>query len=290
MLHSGIVFIAGCSHSGSTLLELLLSGHTNCAGIGEAYQLLRPIDKLQAIFRMRPQRAVCACDKSIEDCEFWGDIYRDLISNNALTKDEKYAQFHLRAQNLLGPKQYVIDSSKSLEALQYVHGNSGPSLRVLHVLRDVRGYSTSLHSAIHRLGENQLAYVMRSQGIKGAIKLLGHSSFRNFRRWYQTNRAIDTYLQSHAISTIRVSYEELCFSPAHVISAICAFLELEYEPTMLALDSPTCHNLFGNRMKTQRGKRHRIRYDDNWLRDDSWLLPSLLCRRIMRYNRQIRST
>lgn len=61
---------------------------------------------------------------------------------------------------------------------------------------------------------------------------------------------------------LRVRYEDLATRPEREVKRICAFLGMDYQPTMLDFCSVTHHVVNGNRMRAQ--KDSRIRLDCGW--------------------------
>src|SRR6185295_954940 len=65
-----VVFIASLSHSGSTLLDLMLNAHPGVASVGELKQLGRFARMEKANRRLR-----CTCGAAtLLTCEFWGRV------------------------------------------------------------------------------------------------------------------------------------------------------------------------------------------------------------------------
>ena len=52
-----VVFISSLSHSGSTLLDLILGGHSRFVGLGEIRQVL----DLESLEREKIGKVVCSC-------------------------------------------------------------------------------------------------------------------------------------------------------------------------------------------------------------------------------------
>ncbi|HEV2125986.1 MAG TPA: hypothetical protein VGW38_24790 [Chloroflexota bacterium] len=62
---SRLVLVAGLTHSGSTVLDLLLGSHPRLVGMGEVMPLLRPGNPMLD----EPDR-VCSCGEPLESCPF----------------------------------------------------------------------------------------------------------------------------------------------------------------------------------------------------------------------------
>src|SRR5262245_43457673 len=116
-----IIFIASLSHSGSTLLDLMLNAHPQVASAGELKQLSRC-----ARFERRGRRHRCTCGaKSLWDCTFWsrvscltkqatGQTIGELNVEN-YNDVEGFQRDNLVLFNaiaLAAGKDYVVDSSK----------------------------------------------------------------------------------------------------------------------------------------------------------------------------------
>ena len=64
-----VIFIASLSHSGSTLLDLMLNAHPELVSVGELKQLSR-----FARFS-KPKQPRCTCGTlSLWDCDFWKSV------------------------------------------------------------------------------------------------------------------------------------------------------------------------------------------------------------------------
>ena len=115
-----IIYIASLGHSGSTLLDLLISGHPDVVSIGEAKNL-----------NPRTSPTIdCACPaKRLRDCPFWKRVdarlqrraslrFRDLdlASADAATFLAHNVAFFGAVSELTG-RRIIVDSSKSSSRL-----------------------------------------------------------------------------------------------------------------------------------------------------------------------------
>lgn len=62
-----LLFIIGEGHSGSTILDTILSSHSQIFGVGEVYALARTVKTGE----------LCCCGEPVESCEFWSKIRFD---------------------------------------------------------------------------------------------------------------------------------------------------------------------------------------------------------------------
>jgi hypothetical protein len=116
-----VIYIAGMSHSGSTLLSLMLNAHPEIISVGELIDLSR---------RLQPRKdgsyAPCPCGApSLWKCDFWsrvssvvqekeGKSLAELDVRNYSERDQsRAANFSIfRAISEVVGKRFVVDSSK----------------------------------------------------------------------------------------------------------------------------------------------------------------------------------
>ena len=260
-----VVFIASLLHSGSTVLNLLLGGHPRFVGLGEIAHVLRPGPK--GVERAR--RLLCSCTATMDNCIFWGPVAAELRSNDQLGVQDRYRLVLDTCKQVFGGDRTPVDSSKYLRSLQAIRRNPHVTdLKVLFVIKDVRAFTVS------RLD--------RAKGKAGQWK--HRIPAYHFLSWYLRNKRIKTFLRQENIAHLQIGYEELCFSPNHMIQEICTFLGEPPDLSMLSLQDSCSHIIRGNRMRLQPEKRQGILYDHRWLYRREWLLCALLFPPIMRFN------
>lgn len=275
-----IAFIASLGHSGSTMLELMLCGHGQCLGIGEAYQVA---DGTTGRLSEVHERS-CACGDMITACPFWSRVVDDLRARAPFAPGDAYRAILERARSQYPTKTALVDSAKVLPAVELWRKLPGLDVRIVHLVRDVRAYAVSMARA-HRKGEGgSAAGTIWRQGVRGLYRSAQRTRWSYFLDWYQTNRRIERYAAEHGLPILQVRYEELCFEPEATMLRVAGFLGLDFEAAMTGMTAPDCHNIFGNRMKTQASAREKVRYDFGWLSERTWVLPSLLLSHVMDYN------
>jgi hypothetical protein len=259
-----LVYIASLSHSGSTLLDLILGGNSRFIGLGEIARVLEPgsggLEKTRQVY--------CSCGVGMQDCIFWSKVGDELEICNELSLDEKYRIVFEVFNSVFGPDHIPVDSSKYIPPLKTLREHHNLDLWVLYVIKDVRGYVISQIDDAKR--ENF-----------GFIKKIPYYQFRS---WYRDNKYIKGYICGNNIRYFQLGYEELCMDPDRMISMICDFLGEEPTESMLALMDSGSHVIRGNRMRSQPDKRQRISYDNRWFCRKEWILPSIVFSRIMEYN------
>lgn len=89
-----VVFIGGSSHSGSTMLDLMLSNHPECFSAGEVQSLFRPL---------KPHHIDPICGCGVKGCNVWKDIHAKGEKNLYENIFSKYPEIDT-----------IVDSSKSI--------------------------------------------------------------------------------------------------------------------------------------------------------------------------------
>lgn len=121
-----IVYILGAGHCGSTLLDMLLNGHSRIQGLGEAGRKTNPPSLLQMI--------------GIR------------LGTNKNPRQVHYAANHLKYISCIGRitgKDVLVDSSKFWQRLLLLSAAS-PHLKVIHLVRDGRAVLHSYDKKYHR--------------------------------------------------------------------------------------------------------------------------------------------
>lgn len=260
-------------HSGSTLLDIILGGHSNIVGLGEVGSVLsRNEDGLEKLYRSK-----CSCGKRGQQCEFWGSVLKELEIYNDIYLDQKYKIVLDAFRKIFGANFVFVDSSKSRRYLHALLKQENLNVSVLHIMKDVRSFTISAIDNANRKLE-------RNQKVDKYGKWYAKSSFYHYLRWYQFNKEIVRYLNKNNIRSKTVSYENLCFHAEENVKHICNFIQQPYQIEMLNPLNSHSHVITGNRMRFQVEKRKGISYDNRWFGRKEWLLPSILLPHIMRFN------
>lgn len=258
-----MIFIAGEGHSGSTLLDMLLSSGGKAVSLGQ----------IMSVVNRQGDRIIqgqCSCGQSAADCPLWGPVLSKFVElGNSASLQEKYSIVFDQVAALYGPKMHVIDSSKFIGSLLKIESFADFEIAPIQVIKDVRSFSVS----------------MVDKAIKRHGKAPAFEPERLFLNWYRHNRKIDRHLKaSDKYTDFRVVYEELVFMLESSISSINEYLGDSYIDLNGAFNS---HVISGNRMKNKIGTPKDIRYDFRWLARSEWLRPYVLMPFVSRYNSQI---
>jgi hypothetical protein len=262
-----LVFIAGLGHSGSTVLDMMVGGHPQFIGLGEVKQVLQG-DRLH---RDRLQREICTCGRKMPECEFWGEVLQRIRSTRGEDYVERYRMLLEVFDEVFAPDIIPVDSSKSMPYLRMLARIPDLDVKVLYIIRDVRSWSVS-----------QLDTIKQAQK---KPKPLQNNAYYFFWRWYIRNRRYLGFTSGQNLHVHQLGYEELALQPEKTLKAVCRFLGVEFDPSMLNIRKTRSHSVLGNRMRTQKEKT-RIQYDHRWFVRNEWKIPSVLFPNIMNYNRR----
>lgn len=126
-----VIYIAGTSHSGSTLLDLMLNAHPAIFASGEVLKLNRQLKIKDA---RRGTHAPCSCGApSLWECRFWPAVDRrtretsgkslvdlDMLDHTELDAVSAPNAVVFKAMAEVSGKSFVVDSSKLPGRLSYL--------------------------------------------------------------------------------------------------------------------------------------------------------------------------
>ncbi len=273
-----VAFVSSLPHSGSTILDLVLATHPEVVGIGEIHAVLRGLRTLDQL-----RARVCTCGQPGRRCALWGPVLASVTE--ATTGPELYAAIVSSARDSLG-RTTIADSSKLPTQLTML-ATLDVDLRVIRLTRDVRSWAAAMRPTGH---PPPLRIPCTRAGVAEAREALGfrsrRTSFGLYRWWYLRNRALDAKLAVVGAPTTTVSYEQFATATALTLERLAGFLDLS--PEFSTDTTAACtHQLFGSTMRFDPTLRSTIAYDTRWMTDDRLLLPALLLRPVMAYNRRL---
>ena len=259
-----LLYIAGSSHSGSTLIDLILGSHTQIESLGEAKKIPKILGALQSGFLPKP---VCSCHAPIVDCDFWKSslLFETLDSSQRerITFDSSADLAMARRSLAFRNKSVLLDSSKNLGRLGFLAREAGFSITCLHLTRDPRAVA---FSAIRK--------TERSGPVKNRMRFL----CKHTLDWSALNRKIRRrYRKNAELSYLHLRYEDFVFQPESSLSKVLQLLDLEFEPAQVRFRDFAHHNIEGNRLRLQSGSD--IKFDSSYLKELTkfeWLTTSIL--------------
>lgn len=238
-----VIYIVGLSHSGSTLLDLLLGKRTGVISLGEVEHALNKKKKTKEGTEQK-----CGCGLSMFECPVWSPVLKCINNNNQkLSYEDKYK---LLINSVEIKDQFaLIDSSKEttrlVKVLNKMHKDGEIRLKCVFLIRDVRGWVSSIKKVCERVG------------------ISSHSYPYYILKWYKNNLRIKKLLINSDIDFIQISYEKICDNQQIATNEIFKFIEPIPNITN-ETDITRSHIAYGNRMKKDKILRSNIVYDDKW--------------------------
>ena len=234
-----VVYIAGCIHSGSTLLNRVLGAHSRVMSVGS----------LKKLPRMLAGSAGCPCGaSSLQDCAFWSRVDAELRAEGRSLDDidirtARRDQFEEDNLALLGAvarasgAEVIVDSSRKASRLRWLRRIPGLEVIPVHLYKRPRNQASSL-------------------------KRKGQSAPRAMLEYWGRNLSLLLATGGDS-ATVHLSYEHFCLHPEQELRRLLAAFGLEYEPSILEKwGAHELHTLGGNRMKKDRSSR--IVLDESW--------------------------
>ncbi len=225
-----VVYVAGSGRSGSTMLERMLGAVPGYVNIGELLDLPR---------KVAPHDELCGCGQPFSACPFWSAVGTRLeqgwspawLEQTHLLQTRVARQRHL--PRLLAPgtgafaadlaeyarryrmivsavaeeagADYVVDASK-WPSLAMALFRGGVDVRVIHLVRDVRGVTASLAKTVERPHTSGRTEQMYSNSLPDGAA-----------RWLATQTEVDL-LAVAGLKVVRMRYAELVTEPERTIT------------------------------------------------------------------------
>jgi len=263
-----IIHVISKDHSGSTLLDLMLSSGGKALGLGEVRTVLTKLNHKQALSNP------CSCGKAGVDCPFWGGILADLKDNwESSSPLEKYQRVLTQARNQYGEDIDLIDSSKDIAWSLKTAELEGVETLYIHLTKDVRSYAVSI-------ADMHLRKSRKSQLPE-----------QTFRSWYNANKTFSRELKQTGQPTYHVQYEALCLDTEMTARSLNTALGSDYINLGAQKTDIRTHILSGNRMREEFFARptlaDNIRYDYRWFYSREWVRAYWLLWHVRHYNESL---
>ncbi len=289
------VHFAASGHSGSTLLDMILGGHSQISALGEAYSIAYAA-------RGHKTRSLCTCGAQVPDCPFWQRVDAALAELTGLPAGR--ALSGLEVADVPSPNASEASGARPIRMRSHLHDlalvlglrplwNAATHLspEVRRRRRHARNLCTLYEAARRAHGTPVVVDSTKDPGVLKSVWLEAPESLRVVvlerdgravcwsrmrregatmadaaRTWAaEAFRRRAVLLSVPARQTIRLRYEDLCADPEAEVARLCAFLGLAFEPAMLAFRAGR-HNLGGNPMRL-RPDETTIRLDEDWKRE-----------------------
>lgn len=294
-----LVYILAASHSGSTLLAMLLNSHPDVCTVGE----------LKAISLGDTNKYRCSCKQLIKKCPFWNgirqdmasrgfdfditkagtdirtdmspyvhkllkplhrgpvlEIVRDLLLNLSPVWRQNFAMIIARNLALIQcvsartGKKVIVDSSKIGLRLKYLLRIPELDIKVIRAIRDGRGVTLTYMDPA-RFADASVPS-MRQGGMGGSRTAERLTLEEAAREWRRSNEEADSILQNLDKSHYTViRYEKLCNEPDNSLKQLFAFIGVDPEKRIADFRSVE-HHVVGNGMRLD--ATSEIRLDERW--------------------------
>jgi hypothetical protein len=275
----------GRGHSGSTVLDFMLGNHQKIQSTGE----------LTSGFGFRSGLEHCSCQASLDECELWGNIRKELRQLHPETGLDdfgemmdymvrfyripqiktqqglpvwvktKYEPMTYDLYNLIAMhsgRTYIVDSSKDMAHAYYLLTRFPGKTKIIHLVRDGRGV---MWSRLRRLRAGQpFQFLRRYYAPKShwAFMILTVLS------WDFANGVGLLFGLLHQDRVIQVRYEDLCCSPAQELIRIGEFLGLDMAELTAKLEKAEPfrigHSVGGNAMRHSSSGEFVFKPDHSW--------------------------
>jgi hypothetical protein len=262
-----IIYIAGYSRSGSTILDILLGSHTNIFGTGELSYLFE--DWLTGT-------RTCTCGEIYENCNFWKEFELPQGINLQQAKDILAAVENRKHVAALSDGKISPDIIQKYSLIQsalydYIFKTSGKNVIIdsSKTSRDMAGRFYALHKytdfdvyVIH-LVKNGLSVVEsyvkkgRNWALEGYGKNDRFTAARSSVGWRLANSiAQNLGKKMPEKHYIQIKYEDFVAQPENVLQKLECFLDTDLSEviSMVEKGSPfhPKHNVGGNRLRLEK--------------------------------------
>lgn len=298
-----LVYISGCGHSGSTLLDMMLGGNDCISSLGEVHRLT-----MNACAKTDFELHRCTCGAKIQNCPFWQKVAMELQKMLGVEDSDIFKKHYITEPANL----HLEESIKGWEPRSTGHGLFRPRLlnaavalgnrplwNVLAKINpEVRDYgwlirnSLDVYEAVRRAlgtpividstknpvrlqGFNmesapglKVLYLLRDGRAVCCSRMRRHKvtmdiAARVWKSEHTKQRIVHRSMRSTPF--LRTSYEDLCRNPEAELQRICSWLGVDFQPLMLDFRANR-HNLGGNPMRS-RQQETAIKFDEHWRRE-----------------------
>ncbi len=294
-----LFYILSASHSGSTLLSMILNAHPDICTAGE----------LKATSLGDKEQYLCSCRNKIRECQFWTAISQDMLKRgshfditNAGT-DVRTGASHY-TQILINPlhrgiflegirdialnfsstwrnnikkiqtlnsnlvdcllsrtrKKVIVDSSKVGIRLKFLLRNSSLDVFIIRLIRDGRAVSLTYMNPAQFADADDPRF--RGGGIGGNRELEQLPMKKAAWEWRRSNEEAAVILKHIPRSRwIEIRYEDLCMDREYTLRKIYTFMNVDPDKSLSDFRSVE-HHVIGNGMRLNQNSE--IKFDDRW--------------------------
>lgn len=294
-----LIYILAASHSGSTLLAMLLGTHPEIGTVGEL--------KFTSLGNV--ERYLCSCQKEIKKCPFWSDVAQEMAKrgypfdfsnagtdihsemssyvrwllrplhrgpvlerarDSALALSPTWRTRFPRIQELnrvliesicdLTGKKIIVDSSKVGLRLKFLLRNPALEVKVIRLIRDGRAVAMTYTNPARFADASDPT--LRGGGMGGQRESERLTMAQAAREWKRSNEEAEALLKNLNPSRwIEVRYETLCAQTDGTLRKLFEFIGVNSDYKLAGFRSIS-HHIIGNGMRLDTAEG--IKLDDRW--------------------------
>lgn len=272
-----VLHFVGAGRSGSTLLNIMLDNHPDVISTGE----------LSFFVRGWLKGDYCSCEQLVSECSFWSEVKNEWLRRTGMPDLESYLSLqkqweryrrlppillgsHVQKKAFLRYKKYtahlytviqelsgatvVADSSKNPVRALSVAGIPEIDLRLVFLIRDVRGYAWAKQKKFY---QNQEAGLGQTE--------MPTSTWKSASRWIVIN-LLSEWVGKKANSVLKVRYEDFIDDTQNVFFKLGNLLDLDFSQLAASIVSGQTfcanHVQAGNRLRMQ--KNIQLKSKESW--------------------------
>ena len=260
----------GAGRSGTTALATFLGNNSKIINLGEMHQFFEHLN----------EKKECSCGEKLVECDFWKnkiskEFFNSSFDNRELSENfeshlsivkhifklfgkkeiEKYTSVHskiLENINLNNDKKILLDSSKYIGRALALNNVNHLDLKVIYVVRDVRGVINSFSKKV-QTSKSPLSTIVYYVFINSIVEFVTLLFFRK--------------------KIIKIRYEDLIGNPVHLFDKLERFLNIDLADIKDKIKKEEAfkigHIIGGNRLK--KNKEIYFRKDVSWEVEFSWV-------------------
>lgn len=260
-----LLFISSLERSGSTILDLKLSGLPNAVSFGEVWRVIMPHGG--GLDTVKSRR--CTCGEKAHRCSLWSRVFSEIERQNSQTLAQRYDVFLSVVGSIYGKNTVVIDSSKSIQSMQALSQIKNAKVYVIHTVRDVRGWMLSIRKAERRKKELPWGKILEKDFRFFFLSYVRHNILRMIplwlaNEWLLRNKRLLNHIKSNQFPVLKTSYEELVFNTDSTVQKITDFLSLSSEEETIPCNKKT-HVIRGNRTAFNSSPQDSLYYEPSWM-------------------------
>ena len=225
------VYILGSGHSGSTLLELLISNHPKIFALGEIVNIAKVFER----------NSICSCGKPVLSCSVWSRVLSGFSPEEILDLDFgfdlKKIQSNLFCSNFLAVYLRLLENLQSIVQCR-IFTDSSKFLEPLFLLQQIAGLDLRIIYNTRHAG-----------GVVNSYLKKGSRFFKTSLGWAAQNKKAQIYLKNSGLPWIHVEYEKMVKNPELEIEKIFEFLDYDFDSKLVHNFKNVRHLVAGNRIR-----------------------------------------